>query len=89
MENAVQRAGLPPEGRKYRPHVTLARFKANPGPKFGRYLGQHSLFRHGPVPVDDFALYSSFLSASGAIHRVEADYPLEPAVPLPSQGAPA
>lgn len=82
VENAVQRAGLAPEGRKYRPHVTLARFKQNPpGPKLGRYLHEHGLFRHGPVPVDRFALFSSFLSASGAIHRVEADYPLEPPAP--------
>lgn len=82
VENAVQRAGLPPEGRKYKPHITLARFKSNPGPKLGRYLCENSLFRLGPIPVNDFALYSSFLSPKGAIHRVETDYPLEPAVPV-------
>jgi 2'-5' RNA ligase len=79
VEKSVQRAGQPPEGRKFRPHVTLARFKGPPGPKFGNFLHQHSLFRSGPVPVDRFALYSSKLTQKGPIYRTEAEYPLEPA----------
>jgi 2'-5' RNA ligase len=78
IEQALVRAGLPPEGRKFKPHITLARFKSNPGARLLSYLAEHNLVRAGPFPVDDFKLYSSFLSAQGAIHLVEASYPLEP-----------
>ena len=80
IEQAVIRAGLPPEKRKFKPHVTLARFKSNPGgAKLQAYLAQNALFRAEPFDVDHFTLYSSFLSSSGAIYRPEASYPLEPA----------
>lgn len=79
VENSAQRAGLVPEGRKFRPHVTLARFKGPPGAKLGNFLREHSLVRSGPVPVDRFALYSSKLTQKGPIYRIEAEYPLEPA----------
>lgn len=81
VEKAVQRAGLEPEGRKFRPHVTLARFKGPPGPKLETFLQQYALFRSGPVHVDRFVLYSSKLTPKGPIYRAEAEYPLEPAVP--------
>ena len=78
VEQAVQRAGLKPEGRKFKPHVTLARFRAGAAgaPELERYLVGHSLFRLGPFPVADFALYQSFLSGEGSIYRREALYPL-------------
>lgn len=80
IEQAVIRAGQPPEKRKFKPHVTLARFKSNPGgDKLQAYLSAHALFRSEPFAVDSFTLYSSFLSSSGAIYRPEASYPLEPA----------
>ncbi len=78
IEQAVIRAGQPPEKRKFKPHVTLARFKSNPGSKLRSYLAEHALFRSEPFRVECFTLYSSFLSASGAIYRAEADYPLGP-----------
>ena len=78
IEQALIRAGLPAETRKFKPHVTLARFKSNPGTRLRDYLAEHNLVRAGPVPVTDFHLYSSFHSAEGAIHRIEASYPLEP-----------
>ena len=77
VEQAVIRAGVPPEQRKFKPHVTLARFKSNPGPALHDFMAQHALFRAEPFPVESFVLYSSFLSASGAIYRAEAEYPLE------------
>lgn len=82
VEKAVQRAGQPPEGKKFRPHVTIARFKGPPGPKFGTFLSQHSLFRSGPIFVDRFALISSKLTQKGPIYRTEAEYPLEPATAI-------
>ena len=78
VEQAVQRAGLKPEGRKFKPHVTLARFRnGGGGADLERFLVRHSLFRAGPFPVTDFSLFQSFLSGEGAIYREEASYPLD------------
>jgi len=74
---ALIRAGLAPERRRFKPHVTLARFNGNPGAKLQAYLADHALFRSDTVTVESFTLYSSFLSASGAIYRAEAEYELE------------
>jgi 2'-5' RNA ligase len=78
VENACQAAGMPPDGRKYKPHVTLARFKQHPGPKLQEFLSRHNLLRPAPFTVDRFALFSSFLQHSGAIYSEEAEYPLDP-----------
>ncbi len=76
IEQALQRAGLPPEARKFKPHVTLARFKASPGAKLQDYLSAHAAFRCAPFRAERFTLYSSFLASSGAIHTAEAEYDL-------------
>src|SRR6202049_3465342 len=39
LERVVQRFGLDPEGRKFTPHVTLARLRAAPHPGGARSLG--------------------------------------------------
>jgi RNA 2',3'-cyclic 3'-phosphodiesterase len=76
VESALMRMGLPPETRKFTPHVTLARFRAPPGPRFQGYLAEHALFRAEPVPVDAFSLIASYLTKSGSIYEDKADYPL-------------
>ena len=76
VELAVQRAGFSPERRKFKPHVTLARFKTSPGSKLGEFIQQYGLLRVGPVPVNDFVLFSSQLSPGGPIYREEASYAL-------------
>jgi 2'-5' RNA ligase len=81
IEQALIRVGLPPEPRKFKPHITLARFKSNPRERLQTYLADHNLLRAGPIAMESFELYSSFTSAGGAIYRVEASYPLEPASP--------
>ncbi len=77
IEQAIQRAGQAPESRKFKPHVTLARFKRPPGPKLMTYLTQHALFRSEPFPVNEFILFSSRLGGEGPVYQHEADYPLE------------
>ncbi len=81
VAQAVRSAGIATESRKFKPHVTLARFKngANPGPRLYDYLARHGLFRAAPFAAESFILYSSFLGQAGAIYRAEADYPLTPA----------
>jgi 2'-5' RNA ligase len=77
VERAVQRAGQPPEKRKFKPHITLARFKSHPGDKLQTYFTQQGLFRAPPFEVTEFTLYSSYLSHEGAIYQPEAVYPLD------------
>jgi 2'-5' RNA ligase len=78
VETAVQRAGLPAEARKFSPHVTLARLKGAPLQRLRRYVGENADFRAGPIAIERFVLFSSFLSSSGAIYTPEAYYDLEP-----------
>ncbi|MCZ6858740.1 MAG: RNA 2',3'-cyclic phosphodiesterase, partial [Alphaproteobacteria bacterium] len=77
IESALVRAGLPPEGRKFVPHVTLARLKSAPPARIADYLTDHGLIACDSVKVRAFTLFSSFLSHSGAIHTAEAVYQLD------------
>jgi 2'-5' RNA ligase len=76
IESALVRSGLEPEGRRFTPHVTLARLKDAPTARVSGFLAANSLFRAGPVAVDQFTLFSSFPRSSGPIYHAEADYPL-------------
>jgi 2'-5' RNA ligase len=78
VEAVVVRAGLPPEARNFHPHVTLARLKGTHTKHVASYLGHNALFAAGPFGVEAFHLYSSTLSPKGALHRIEATYPLLP-----------
>ena len=76
VESAVVRAGAEPEGKKFHPHVTLARSKGETVPKLGEFLVQHSLFRSQPFDVTHFTLFSSFLNHTAAIYTPERSYEL-------------
>ena len=78
IETALQMSGLPPEERKFSPHITLARLNGAPFLRVQRFLADNGHFLAGPIAVDRFVLFSSFRSASGAIYAAEADYPLTP-----------
>lgn len=77
VDQASVRAGVKPDRRKFKPHVTLARGRIENGPKLERFLMEHSLFRHGPFTIDAFTLYSSHLQAGGPLYTQEVVYPLE------------
>jgi len=77
VESALTRAGLPPEGRRFHPHVTLANVKASDPREVGRFQVMNGLFRLNEVPVSEFLLCSSRLREGGAVHTVEESYPLE------------
>lgn len=78
VESAAVRAGLPPEPRRFKPHVTLARFKNGSGmaPEIHDFITRHALYRSEPFSVREFTLFQSFLGGEGAIYRPEADYEL-------------
>lgn len=77
IESILVRAGLEPEGRKYSPHITLARLKNTPAARIGAYLSHNGLFATEQFEVHEFFLYSSVLNAKGAKHYIEAGYSLD------------
>lgn len=76
IEAAMVKAGFAPEGRRFTPHVTLARLKNGEAGRVRAFVAEHNLFRIDPFPVTRFTLFSSHLGRKGASYRAEADYPL-------------
>ncbi len=76
QERLMQRIGLEPEGRKYLPHVTLARLRDSSSLDVADYLSARGYFRTAPFPVSRFVLFSSRASVGGGPYVVEASYPL-------------
>jgi 2'-5' RNA ligase len=77
-ERLMQRLGLEPEGRKYTPHVTLARLRDASTRQVADYLATRSPFRTAKFHVPRFVLYSARASVGGGPYLVEAAYPLGP-----------
>ncbi|MGD9502936.1 MAG: RNA 2',3'-cyclic phosphodiesterase [Methyloceanibacter sp.] len=75
-ERAAREAGLPPEGRNYKPHVTLARLKGARAEAVAAYLGRQGDIGPESFTVSRFVLYSSRNSVGGGPYVVEAAYPL-------------
>ena len=75
-ERMMQRFGLEPEGRKYTPHVTLARLRDSSSHDVADFLATRHPFRPPPFRVPRFVLYSSRASVGGGPYVVEAAYPL-------------
>jgi RNA 2',3'-cyclic 3'-phosphodiesterase len=76
IEKALTRIGLPPEPRKFAPHVTLARLNNPPMDQVASFLAAHAGFRAEPLPVETFSLIASFPTKSGSVYEDQADYPL-------------
>jgi 2'-5' RNA ligase len=80
-ERLMQRVGLEPEGRKYSPHITLARLRDSSARQVADYLGCRQPFRSPPFEITRFVLYSSRASVGGGPYVVEAAYPLSVRAP--------
>jgi 2'-5' RNA ligase len=75
-ERLMQRVGLEPEGRKYTPHITLARLRDSTSRDVAEYLSARAAFHSPPFGVSRFVLFSSRTSVGGGPYVVEAAYPL-------------
>jgi 2'-5' RNA ligase len=75
-ETAARRAGLKPDKRRYKPHVTMAYLKHSNPTEIGAWIQANNLLKSPPIQVDRFGLYSSFLGSETAHYRLEAEYPL-------------
>lgn len=76
QERLMQRVGLEPEGRKYIPHVTLARLRDSSSRQVADYLSERGSFRSGPFKIDRFVLFSSRASVGGGPYVIEEVFPL-------------
>jgi 2'-5' RNA ligase len=77
VEQALTRIGLPPEPRKFAPHVTLARLYNPLADKVAEFLAVHGGFRVEPLPVEAFSLIASYPTKAGSVYEDQADYPLQ------------
>lgn len=75
-ETAARRAGLKPEKRDYRPHVTLAYLRRPDPAEVAAWIQANNLLKSPDIWIDRFGLYSSHQSREGSHYRLEAEYPL-------------
>lgn len=76
QERVLQRAGLAPEGRKFVPHVSLARLRGGSAMEVARFISESGRFEPLSFPVGRFVLFSSKDSVGGGPYVVEQSYPL-------------
>lgn len=79
IAQTVRSMGLPLEGKRFVPHVTLGRFA--PGQvsagELAKAMGEIGAVTSPPFTVDRFTLYRSLLRAEGPVYDALADYPLD------------
>lgn len=77
IERLCIRRGFEPEGRAYRPHLTLAKFKGMKGVGSAKKIvGGHRTFRSDRFTPAEAILFESKLSREGASHIALARYRL-------------
>jgi RNA 2',3'-cyclic 3'-phosphodiesterase len=86
-ERLLQRLGLEPDGRKYTPHVTLARLRDSSSRQVADYLNARAHYRSASFDVSRFVLFSSRSSVGGGPYVVEEAYPLTALALRVAQGA--
>lgn len=75
-DRAARAAGLPPDGRQFKPHVTLARLKYATADETARVLQRIGAFRSQPFTVARFVLFSAKPKTGGGPYAVEEAYAL-------------
>jgi len=75
VESAVVRAGLAPEGRKFTPHVTLARLSHTHPARLQAFVEGHGAFQAGPFAIEHFTLFESRLGKGSPVYIPLVDYP--------------
>lgn len=75
ITNVIRRAGIPPQERKYTPHVTMGRLKGDNGPKLDAFLANNRDIYLERFEVSEFHLLQSHLGGTGAHYRRIETYP--------------
>ena len=76
IETVLTRHGLAPDGRKFSPHVTLARLKQASPAYVRHWLEGNSYFQANTFSVDHFTLFESYRAHTGAIYTPLQEFPL-------------
>ena len=76
LERLMRRLGLDPEGRKFTPHVTLARLRDASTQDVADYLSVRGYFPTRKFTPQRFVLYSARASTGGGPYVVENTYQL-------------
>ncbi len=76
LERVLQSCGLAPEGRKFVPHVALARLRGVSAEEMARFIAFSGRFTPLEFKVGRFVLFSSRDSVGGGPYLVEQSYPL-------------
>lgn len=74
IELAITRAGQLPERRRFKPHVTIARFRNGETSRLGGYLQRYNHFAVAPFWVRHFTLFRSHLGSEKAYYEPVAEY---------------
>jgi 2'-5' RNA ligase len=75
-ETAARRAGLKPDIRAWKPHVTLASVSGVGSSRVAAWTSAHNLLRVPPFRAEAFGLYSSWRTRKGSVYGLERSYPL-------------
>ena len=65
VERAALRTGFVDEGRKFRPHITIARFRGRNPRNLGGYLSANGAFSSALFIVSSFTLFESYMGYGG------------------------
>ncbi|MGR3323211.1 MAG: RNA 2',3'-cyclic phosphodiesterase [Pseudooceanicola sp.] len=80
VRGAARQAGIVLSRERFRPHVTLARFRKRMEPGEAEalrlFLARNAAMRLEPFTVEGFGLYRSTRTSEGALHEALALYPL-------------
>ena len=78
LEEVLKPLGFPPEGRPFKPHLTLGRLREpTRDPALTEALQKNVGFDGGSFLADRLVLYSSTLTPTGPIYRAVHSWPLE------------
>ncbi len=74
IKGQMENLGLTTESRAFRPHITLSRFKRQPG-SVESLLAEYGATAFGSFQVDQFILFESEQRSGGSVYKVIERFP--------------
>ncbi|PJZ70999.1 RNA 2',3'-cyclic phosphodiesterase [Leptospira perolatii] len=75
IDSGLRRLGFTIEGKNYKPHITIGRFKDVPMDKVVSYMEEFRDFVEIGIPAQEFHVYSSRSGPNGQMYRIEESFP--------------